>query len=416
MTSLTYTKRTQQYLDETVEELEHIQHGPENALKYLASKLGVKAPAVEDLSASLTNLTLKTPVKTETAYDPNEVVLVDELPKSPMPACVSPQNDPRRKANASFDLKGLNFTGHEKSSGLWATPMNAKMVYPHDFNPDTDLLKAHYKDGKPYLNHDGFENWYMSQKIDGMRGMWDGKRMISKSGKIIKLPKFFTKDFPKKLALDGELKLLDLEAYPDTGGFPGVPVAESNGFFTKGIKGKVDETDERWLQARYCVFDIPSSTHPFSQNIKMLMEVAKGSDKIFYLTQTLVEDKNIIDTMDDVIKAGGEGLVLRRDSRYDHCNGEKRTKDAVKVKPKYESEGTIIKLLRTPSGMASYRINNLKGDLYNGCDPSKMIRVSHSVPKGLKVGDVITFTYLNVSPKSMNAKSAVFLRLRNEED
>ena len=61
-------------------------------------------------------------------------------------------------------------------------------------------------------------------------------------------------------------------------------------------------------------------------------------------------------------------------------------------------------------------INNLKGDLYNGCDPSKMIRVSHSVPKGLKVGDVITFTYLNVTPKSMNAQSAVFLRLRNEED
>lgn len=406
-----FTSRNQKYLDEVAEELMHIQHGPEAALKYLASKLGVKSEV--DLTASMGGLSIKTPAKGPKS-DPNEVVLVQDFLYSEMPKCVSPENNPKRKANQAHDLRGLHFAGWEKGP-KWTLPMKAKEMYIDCY--DADDIKAHYKDGVKIENASGFEDWYMSQKIDGMRGLWDGKRMMTRQGEILKLPKSFTAKFPKDIALDGELKLLDADM-----SYPGIPMPESNGFFNRGLSKNhksYDEKDERWKQARYFIFDIPSSTCDFSKNILKLIEVAKASESIEYLKQMKVGDKNIIDTMDQVITAGGEGLVLREDVPYDHTNAARtrRSKNVYKVKPKYESEGTIVKLLATPTGKPSYRINNISGDLFDGCPVENELRVSHGVPAELKVGDRFTFTYFNVTDKfKTQGGPPVFIKLRNEAD
>lgn len=44
----------------------------------------------------------------------------------------------------------------------------------------------------------------MSEKLDGVRAYWDGKRLISRSGKAFVVPSWFIKDFPP-FAIDGEL-------------------------------------------------------------------------------------------------------------------------------------------------------------------------------------------------------------------
>jgi DNA ligase-1 len=44
----------------------------------------------------------------------------------------------------------------------------------------------------------------MSEKLDGIRAYWDGKKLISRGGKIIHAPKYFTKEFPP-FEIDGEL-------------------------------------------------------------------------------------------------------------------------------------------------------------------------------------------------------------------
>ena len=46
--------------------------------------------------------------------------------------------------------------------------------------------------------------WWVSEKLDGVRGIWTGTEMLSRSGRIIKLPGWFTRGFPD-FALDGEL-------------------------------------------------------------------------------------------------------------------------------------------------------------------------------------------------------------------
>ena len=54
--------------------------------------------------------------------------------------------------------------------------------------PKLLLLKV-YKD-------QNISGWVMSEKLDGIRAYWDGKHLISRGGKIIYAPKWFTKNYP----------------------------------------------------------------------------------------------------------------------------------------------------------------------------------------------------------------------------
>ena len=148
-----------------------------------------------------------------------------------------------------------------------------------------------------------FQTWFISEKIDGMMGLWNGKQMFTKKGELVKLPKSWTKDFPTDIALVGELKI------------PSLPRPKSNGFF---LRNKPNAKDSLWDEAKYFIFDIPSSTHNFSKNINKLIEVAKLSDNIMYLSQSQVKDQNILQLMDEIVAGGGEGCVLRADRPYDH--------------------------------------------------------------------------------------------------
>jgi DNA ligase-1 len=46
--------------------------------------------------------------------------------------------------------------------------------------------------------------WLMTEKYDGMRLYWTGKEFLTRQGKKVRAPEFFTKNLPK-IALDGEL-------------------------------------------------------------------------------------------------------------------------------------------------------------------------------------------------------------------
>jgi DNA ligase-1 len=58
---------------------------------------------------------------------------------------------------------------------------------------------------KPQIYDDqNISGWLMSEKLDGIRGYWDGKEFYSKNGNLLNVPKWFTKNFPP-FRLDGEL-------------------------------------------------------------------------------------------------------------------------------------------------------------------------------------------------------------------
>jgi hypothetical protein len=54
-----------------------------------------------------------------------------------------------------------------------------------------------------YKNHDP-SGWWMSEKLDGVRAFWDGKRFISRLGNVFPAPDFYKRGMPKT-PLDGEL-------------------------------------------------------------------------------------------------------------------------------------------------------------------------------------------------------------------
>eukprot|EP01126_Amoeba_proteus_P021253 TRINITY_DN2152_c0_g1_i5.p1 TRINITY_DN2152_c0_g1~~TRINITY_DN2152_c0_g1_i5.p1 ORF type:complete len:459 (-),score=79.09 TRINITY_DN2152_c0_g1_i5:847-2223(-) len=47
--------------------------------------------------------------------------------------------------------------------------------------------------------------WYISEKFDGVRALWNGSAFISKNGNVIAVPSSFTKTLPSNVVLDGEL-------------------------------------------------------------------------------------------------------------------------------------------------------------------------------------------------------------------
>lgn len=57
---------------------------------------------------------------------------------------------------------------------------------------------------KVYQGDEEISGWYMSEKLDGIRGVWNGKKLYSKNGKELYPPKYFINDMPP-FAIDGEL-------------------------------------------------------------------------------------------------------------------------------------------------------------------------------------------------------------------
>ena len=57
---------------------------------------------------------------------------------------------------------------------------------------------------KNYSTDVNVTNWLISEKLDGVRAYWDGKKLISRNGKEFTAPTWFTKGFPS-FEIDGEL-------------------------------------------------------------------------------------------------------------------------------------------------------------------------------------------------------------------
>ncbi len=71
---------------------------------------------------------------------------------------------------------------------LLSTPVvAAEMMLPRVYSPDVDV-----------------SGWLMSEKLDGVRGYWDGQQLLSKNGNRLYPPEAFVRDWPP-LPVEGEL-------------------------------------------------------------------------------------------------------------------------------------------------------------------------------------------------------------------
>ena len=57
---------------------------------------------------------------------------------------------------------------------------------------------------KVYRPGVSLRDYWLSEKYDGLRGFWDGQRLLTRGGEVIAAPAWFTAGWPN-VAMDGEL-------------------------------------------------------------------------------------------------------------------------------------------------------------------------------------------------------------------
>lgn len=176
-------------------------------------------------------------------------------------------------AGAGFGAQSVAATESAKSTkplGEWAS----------DWNPQFD----------PSL-------YLVSEKLDGVRAIWDGAALRFRSGRPISAPDWFLAGLPAQ-ALDGELWL------------------ERKRFDRlSGTVRKTKPVDAEWRAVRYMVFDAPVPEVPFEARVQRLQTAVQSANQpwLVALEQIRLASAAGLQTrLQQVAALGGEGLVLHR--------------------------------------------------------------------------------------------------------
>ena len=176
--------------------------------------------------------------------------------------------------------------------------------------------------------------YWVSEKLDGVRAFWDGEALVSRRGNRFIAPSWFVEGFPSE-PLDGEL-------WMGRGTFDAL----------SGIVRRHVPEDGAWRKIRYLVFDLPMHPGTFDERLVRMKELLGGLDpsRIALVEQFRVgEDDELTAILDRVVKEGGEGLMLRRgESRY--LAG--RSDDLLKLKTFEDAEAVVV---ATPPGQGEVR-------------------------------------------------------------
>jgi len=228
----------------------------------------------------------------------------------------------------------------------------------------------------------------MSEKLDGIRGYWDGHALYTKSGKKLSPPTTFTKNFPP-FALDGELwsKRQDFEA----------------------IQSKVLKHDSQWEGISYNIFEVPNAEGDFFtrlSKVKRWFKEHPSSHIRIILQRTCKDTTHLNDYLDKVISKGGEGVMVKNPT-LNYIAG--RTTAILKVKKAQDMEGKVITINYQSDGrhLKSLTLQLDNGVIYKLGNGFSDIERNNPLP----VGSVVTFKYYGFT-KLGKPKFASFIRVR----
>jgi DNA ligase-1 len=249
--------------------------------------------------------------------------------------------------------------------------------------PKLMLLKT-YKD-------QNITNWVMSEKLDGIRAYWDGKKLLTRSGKIIHAPKWFIKNYPP-FEIDGELwtKRNDFENIVSI------------------VNDKIPS--DGWKKIKHYIFEVPNQKGNLFERLKKVKPYENEIIKI--LPQIKVKDKKHLESfLDEILSKNGEGLVVR-DPKVPYIN--KRTSKALKVKKFLDNECKVVGFV-DGNGKYSGMIGAIKCQM----DDGKVFKIGTGFSdklrlKPLKIGTIITYKYQNLT-KYGKPRFPVFVRVRINE-
>lgn len=238
-------------------------------------------------------------------------------------------------------------------------------------------------DPRPYL---------VSEKFDGVRALWDGASLRSRNGRALQAPAWFTAHWPS-LALDGEL-------WMGRGRFDAL----------SGAVRRSKPDDAEWRQIRYLVFELPGAAGTFEQRAERLRELAAqraGSSMGAVEHRRLADAASLRKALDDVVREGGEGLMLHR---ADAPWVAGRSDVLLKLKPLADAEARVIAHV---AGAGKYR--GMMGALWLQTPQGQRFKLGTGFSDALRrhpppVGALVTYTYRGLTSRGL-PRFASFLRI-----
>lgn len=235
--------------------------------------------------------------------------------------------------------------------------------------------------------------YWVSEKLDGVRALWDGRVLRFRSGLPIAAPPWFVAGLPRQ-ALDGELWI-------------------ARGAFERlsGVVRKREPVDAEWRQVRYMVFELPLAPGSFTERLEAIRSTtARGPAWLQAVEQFRVADREALRRrLDEVVAAGGEGLMLHRaDAKW--VAG--RSDVLLKMTPWLDAEARVV-AHRPGKG----RLKGMLGALEVESPDGRRFRIGTGFTDRQRrdppaIGATVTYRYRELTAKGM-PRFPRFLRVRD---
>ncbi len=250
--------------------------------------------------------------------------------------------------------------------------------------PPKPVKAAGAQEGPPLLLAQAWDNatnltdWWMSEKLDGVRAYWDGRQFLSRLGNQYHAPDWFVEGLPK-VPLDGEL-WIDRKKFQRT----------------VSIVRRQDKS-EHWREVRYLVFDAPQQSGKFEERLEFLADCLRP-EKLPFATihqhQRCTGTEHLQQELARVEALGGEGLMLRQPGSGYEVG---RSFTLVKVKTFHDAEAVVL-AHQPGKGKHKGKLGALAVQLPDGTEFSVGTGFSDAQRASPPaVGSVITFRYQELS-------------------
>ena len=238
--------------------------------------------------------------------------------------------------------------------------------------------------------------YLVSEKLDGVRALWDGSTLRFRSGRTIAAPAWFTAKLPAT-ALDGELWL-------GRGQFDAL----------SGTVRRTQPVDAEWQQLKYMVFELPKADGSFSQRVAQMQGLVRsaGFSQLQAVDQfELAHAAALQARLKTVVSAGGEGLMLHLASAP-VASG--RSDVLLKLKPVQDAEAVVLGHV---AGKGKFQ--GMLGALDVKTSSGQRFKLGTGLTDAQRqnppaIGSMVTYSYRDVTP-SGKPRFASFLRVHEAE-
>ncbi|WP_114326754.1 DNA ligase [Candidatus Colwellia aromaticivorans] len=257
------------------------------------------------------------------------------------------------------------------------------------------LPKPAIQQATVYKTVTDINQYWLSEKLDGMRGYWNGTHLLTRQGNLIHSPKWFTKNWPDK-AMDGELWV-------------------KRDYFQQTLscirKKIIDETC--WKFVRFMIFDLPENKETFTKRIIAMQQLTKKANSLYLsiieqFKLTTVEQLH--ERLNKIVKNNGEGLMLHLGIAYYHVG---RTASIMKLKKHHDAEAVVMAHIE---GKGKYQ--GLLGAIQVKTSEGVIFKIGSGFTdqdrhKPPEIGSLITFKY-NGKTQAGIPRFARYYRIREK--